>query len=289
MHDRPLTRRPRPRRRTPGRGHPITYAQSPATSGEHYGGQVLPSSPDSYDQPIASEPRRCTSWSTPGSSTTGPAATAVSPTRWPPGWRVAAGRNGTVPAPYGSFPTARGSHSRPGTSCSRARARSPRRDDATRGLCRDDRERTRRRRDCTGRGTANGAGQVLRLTAHASRRSPLRTDDRAVLERGATRRRHGAHASSGTRGHPCAPGPGTRQYPSPERVGADAHLDEMRPFGRSGGPRARPRMHAHRLRRRHAETALRAADRPVLDVDRTAEPDRDAGGPFRKIAPFWKR
>ncbi|MGH2631193.1 MAG: DUF3105 domain-containing protein [Actinomycetota bacterium] len=37
-------------------GIPITYAQSPATSGEHYGGQVLPSSPDSYDQPIASEP-----------------------------------------------------------------------------------------------------------------------------------------------------------------------------------------------------------------------------------------
>ena len=37
-------------------GVPITYAQSPATSGEHYGGQVLPSSPDSYDQPIASEP-----------------------------------------------------------------------------------------------------------------------------------------------------------------------------------------------------------------------------------------
>ena len=37
-------------------GTPITYAQRPATSGEHYGGQVLPSSPDSYDQPIESEP-----------------------------------------------------------------------------------------------------------------------------------------------------------------------------------------------------------------------------------------
>jgi hypothetical protein len=37
-------------------GAPITYTQVPATSGEHYGGQVLPSSPDSYDQPITSEP-----------------------------------------------------------------------------------------------------------------------------------------------------------------------------------------------------------------------------------------
>jgi hypothetical protein len=37
-------------------GTPITYAQVPATSGEHYGGQVLPSSPDSYDEPISSEP-----------------------------------------------------------------------------------------------------------------------------------------------------------------------------------------------------------------------------------------
>ena len=37
-------------------GTPITYAQRPATSGEHYGAQVLPSSPDSYDQPIESEP-----------------------------------------------------------------------------------------------------------------------------------------------------------------------------------------------------------------------------------------
>ena len=37
-------------------GTPITYAQRPATSGEHYGGQVLPSSPESYDQPIESEP-----------------------------------------------------------------------------------------------------------------------------------------------------------------------------------------------------------------------------------------
>lgn len=36
-------------------GTPITYAQKPATSGEHYGGQVLPSSPESYDQPIGSE------------------------------------------------------------------------------------------------------------------------------------------------------------------------------------------------------------------------------------------
>jgi hypothetical protein len=37
-------------------GTPITYAQRPATSGQHYGGQVLPSSPDSYDQPVGSEP-----------------------------------------------------------------------------------------------------------------------------------------------------------------------------------------------------------------------------------------
>jgi len=33
-------------------GTPITFAQRPATSGEHYAGRVLPSSPDSYDQPI---------------------------------------------------------------------------------------------------------------------------------------------------------------------------------------------------------------------------------------------
>jgi len=33
-------------------GTPITYSQRPATSGEHYGGRVLPSSPDSYDQPV---------------------------------------------------------------------------------------------------------------------------------------------------------------------------------------------------------------------------------------------
>ena len=33
-------------------GTPITYAERPATSGEHYGGRVLPSSPDSYDQPV---------------------------------------------------------------------------------------------------------------------------------------------------------------------------------------------------------------------------------------------
>jgi len=37
-------------------GVPLDYAQKPATSGEHYGGQVLPSSPDSYDEPIDSEP-----------------------------------------------------------------------------------------------------------------------------------------------------------------------------------------------------------------------------------------
>ena len=36
-------------------GTPIAYAQKPATSGQHYGGQVLPSSPDSYDQPVGSE------------------------------------------------------------------------------------------------------------------------------------------------------------------------------------------------------------------------------------------
>jgi hypothetical protein len=33
-------------------GTPISYAQRPATSGEHYGDRVLPSSPDSYDQPV---------------------------------------------------------------------------------------------------------------------------------------------------------------------------------------------------------------------------------------------
>jgi hypothetical protein len=37
-------------------GTPITYEQKPATSGQHYGGQVLPATPDSYDQPIGSEP-----------------------------------------------------------------------------------------------------------------------------------------------------------------------------------------------------------------------------------------
>ena len=37
-------------------GTPITYAEQPATSGQHYGGQVLPSTPDAYDQPIGSEP-----------------------------------------------------------------------------------------------------------------------------------------------------------------------------------------------------------------------------------------
>ncbi|MEX1262421.1 MAG: DUF3105 domain-containing protein [Actinomycetota bacterium] len=37
-------------------GVPLDYPQKPATSGEHYGGQVLPSSPDSYDEPVASEP-----------------------------------------------------------------------------------------------------------------------------------------------------------------------------------------------------------------------------------------
>ena len=37
-------------------GVPLDYTQKPATSGEHYGGQVLPSSPDSYDEPVASEP-----------------------------------------------------------------------------------------------------------------------------------------------------------------------------------------------------------------------------------------
>jgi hypothetical protein len=37
-------------------GTPITYAEQPATSGQHYGGQVLPSSPEAYDQPIDSEP-----------------------------------------------------------------------------------------------------------------------------------------------------------------------------------------------------------------------------------------
>jgi Protein of unknown function (DUF3105) len=37
-------------------GVPIEYTQKPATSGEHYGGQVLPSTPDSYDEPIQSEP-----------------------------------------------------------------------------------------------------------------------------------------------------------------------------------------------------------------------------------------
>ena len=37
-------------------GVPLDYPQKPATSGEHYGGQVLPSSPDSYDEPVESEP-----------------------------------------------------------------------------------------------------------------------------------------------------------------------------------------------------------------------------------------
>lgn len=37
-------------------GTPITYTQRPATSGQHYGGQVLPGTPDSYDEPIQSEP-----------------------------------------------------------------------------------------------------------------------------------------------------------------------------------------------------------------------------------------
>lgn len=37
-------------------GTPIAYAQRPATSGRHYGDQVLPSSPATYDQPIQSEP-----------------------------------------------------------------------------------------------------------------------------------------------------------------------------------------------------------------------------------------
>lgn len=37
-------------------GTPITYAQAPATSGQHYGNQVLPGTPDSYDQPVGSEP-----------------------------------------------------------------------------------------------------------------------------------------------------------------------------------------------------------------------------------------
>lgn len=36
-------------------GTPITYAQRPATSGEHYGSIVLPSSPDAYDQPLDNE------------------------------------------------------------------------------------------------------------------------------------------------------------------------------------------------------------------------------------------
>lgn len=37
-------------------GVPLEYEQQPATSGEHYGGQVLPGTPDSYDEPIDSEP-----------------------------------------------------------------------------------------------------------------------------------------------------------------------------------------------------------------------------------------
>lgn len=37
-------------------GTPITYGQRPATSGQHYGTQVLPSSPATYDQPIDGEP-----------------------------------------------------------------------------------------------------------------------------------------------------------------------------------------------------------------------------------------
>jgi hypothetical protein len=37
-------------------GVPLEYAERPATSGEHYGSQVLPDTPDSYDEPIDSEP-----------------------------------------------------------------------------------------------------------------------------------------------------------------------------------------------------------------------------------------
>lgn len=37
-------------------GTPITYAQQPATSGQHYANQVLPASPATYDQPIDGEP-----------------------------------------------------------------------------------------------------------------------------------------------------------------------------------------------------------------------------------------
>ncbi|CAN5773508.1 hypothetical protein BH18ACT17_BH18ACT17_00900 [soil metagenome] len=36
-------------------GTSITYAQRPATSGQHYSTVVLPSTPDSYDQPIENE------------------------------------------------------------------------------------------------------------------------------------------------------------------------------------------------------------------------------------------
>jgi hypothetical protein len=37
-------------------GTPITYDQQPATSGQHYGNQVLPTSPDVYTEPLESEP-----------------------------------------------------------------------------------------------------------------------------------------------------------------------------------------------------------------------------------------
>jgi hypothetical protein len=37
-------------------GTPITYDQHPATSGQHYGDQVLPVTPDVYTEPLSSEP-----------------------------------------------------------------------------------------------------------------------------------------------------------------------------------------------------------------------------------------
>ena len=65
-------------------GTPITYAQKPATSGEHYGGQVLPSSPRPTTSRSAASPRRCTSWSTRACCcTSAPRATRRSPPRWP--------------------------------------------------------------------------------------------------------------------------------------------------------------------------------------------------------------
>lgn len=87
-------------------GTPIAYAQAPATSGEHYGGQVLPASPDSYDEPISSEPATVHFLEHSGvmlyyradgdGAATPDVVTALE--------RVAADRSMTVTAPYDGLP-----------------------------------------------------------------------------------------------------------------------------------------------------------------------------------------